>query len=609
MWNARRPEAARLLTAICLWMFETLRGGSPDPPRTRPVPARLEGRSRAAGQETRRAKSGHAILVLAITGILFLPSADAPAMQPPRFTPEQMGGTLRGNFNAEPQTLNPLTYKDMYARYVNEYVFESLIDRDPDTLELVGVLADKWEVSPDGLVITFHLNPKAKFSDAAPVTADDVVFTYETTINPKIDCRDRASYFEDCKGIEKIDDRTVRFTWKKPYFLSLEFSGIPVLPKHVYKFTDPNEFNDINDLLVGTGPYTFTKGDWKTGQHIILKRNKNYWGNAPAFDDIVYTFTLEEQPAVQAILAGELDFLPVTPEWFMKLRDRKDVQERFQLIRYSSHLNGYSYIGWNNARPPFNDARVRRAMTHLVWREQLLKYVMRDIGSVATGPFWPPSPQYDRSIKPWPFDREAARRLLKEAGWEDRNGDGWLENAEGKRFEFEFCSASGDQNTRDMVRVIGEEFRRMGIDMHVRLYEWSIFTVKLDNRDLDSVMLAWGGGNVEEDPYQVFHSSQIADRGSNFIGFRNAEADRLIVAARMTLDENKRNEMYHQLQQLFHREQPYTFMFDRQSLRLVSNRVKGARVHKMGMFPVEWWIGKEGAAAPRAAAGQGGGTP
>jgi peptide/nickel transport system substrate-binding protein len=161
-----------------------------------------------------------------------------------------------------------------------------------------------------------------------------------------------------------------------------------------------------------------------------------------------------------------------------------------------------------------------------------------------------------------------------------------------------------------MVRVIGEEFRRMGIDMHVRFCEWSIFTVKLDNRDFDVVMLAWGGGGVEEDPYQIFHSSQIADRSSNFTGFRNAEADRLIVTARMTLDENKRNEMYHQFQQLLHREQPYTFLFDRQSLRLVSNRIKDARVHKMGMFPLEWWIGKDGAAAgqaaPKAASGEGG---
>jgi len=508
-----------------------------------------------------------------------------------------MGGTLHGNFNAEPQTLNPLTYKDLYARYVKEYVVEALLDRDPDTLQFIPWLADRWEVSPDGLIITFHLDPRAKFSDGMPVTADDVVFTYQTIVNPKIDCQSLASYFEDCRGCEKIDDRTVRFTWKKPYFLSLEFSAIDVLPKHVYQFKDPKEFNDINDILVGSGPYKFNKG-WKTGQHIILERNENYWGNPPSFDRVVYRFILEEQASVQAILAGELDFLAVTPEWWMKLKERPDVTDRFNLYRYSTPSNGYSYIGWNNARPPFDDARVRLAMTHLVWRDQILKYMDYGVGLVATGPFWPPSPQCDTGIHPWPFDRDAARKLFKEAGWEDRNGDGWLENTEGKRFEFEFCTASGAQATRDEIRIIGEEFRRMGIDMHVRLYEWSIFTVKLDNRDFDVVMLAWGGGGVEEDPYQTFHSSQIANRGSNFISFRSAEADRLIETARMTLDAPKRNALYHQFHRLLHREQPYTFMFDRESLRLVSKRVKGTQVHKMGMFPMDWWIGKEGA-APR----------
>jgi peptide/nickel transport system substrate-binding protein len=109
---------------------------------------------------------------------------------------------------------------------------------------------------------------------------------------------------------------------------------------------------------------------------------------------------------------------------------------------------------------------------------------------------------------------------------------------------------------------------------------------------------------VEEDPYQIFHSSQIADRGSNFISFRSAEADRLTETARMTLDAQKRNALYHQFHRLLHREQPYTFMFARESLRVVSKRVKGTQVHKMGMFPMDWWIGKDGAAA-----GQGGGKP
>ena len=523
----------------------------------------------------------------------FIPPA-AVAAELPAFTPEQMGGTLRGNLNGEPQTLNPLTYKDLYARIVNDHIFESLIDRDPDTFQFIPVLADRWEVSPDGLTITFHLDARAKFSDGEPVTADDVVFTYETIMNPKIDCRSSASYFDDCKSCEKIDERTVRFVWKKPYFLSLEVSNIGVLPKHVYRFKDPKEFNDINDKLVGTGPYKFK--EWKTGQHVILERNEAYWRPGVALDRIVYGFILEDQPSVQALLAGELDDLGVSPEWWVKLKDRPDVQERFQLLRYTTPANGYSYIGWNNARPPFTDPRVRRAMTHLVWRDQILKYMLYDIGSVATGPFWPYSPQNDPSIKPWPFDREAARRLLKDAGWEDRNGDGWLENAEGKRFEFEFSSGAGNQLTRDMVRVIGEELRRMGIDMHVRLYEWSVFTVKLDNHDFDAVMLAWGGAGVEDDPYQIWDSREIAGRGSNFIGFRNAEADRLIGTARMTLDPAKRNELFHQFQRLLHEVQPYTFMFDRESLRLVSKRVKGVRVRKLGLEWREWWMGKDGAA-------------
>ena len=539
----------------------------------------------------------HAAAGLAV----LLAAVPASAADLPHFTPDQMGGTLRGNFNAEPQTLNPLTSKDVYAQIVQDRVLESLIDRDPDTLELRGLLADRWEVSADGLVITFHLDPRAKFSDGTPVTADDVLFTYRTIMNPKIDCQGLASYFKDCEACEKIDERTVRFVWKKPYFKSLETSSIAVIPEHVYRFKDPKEFNDINTRLVGSGPYVLK--EWKTGQHIILERNPNYWRYTPSVDRIVYRFILEDQAAVQALLAGEIDDLAVLPEWWVKLRERPDAARRFQMFRYTTPYNGYSYIGWNNERPPFNDARVRRAMTHLVWRGQILKYMMFGIGEVASGPFWPESPQSDPAAKPWPFDRDAARRLLAEAGWEDRNGDGWLENAAGKRLEFEFASPSGSPVTRDIVRVIGEEFRRMGIAMHLRMYEWSVFTVKLDNRDFDAVMLGWGGGGVEADPYQIWDSSQIANRGSNFIGFRNAEADRLIETARMTLDSTKRNALFHEFHRLLHQVQPYTFMFNRESLRVIGPRVQGVRLHKLGLDWREWWIGKEDSDAEGGAGG------
>jgi peptide/nickel transport system substrate-binding protein len=534
---------------------------------------------------------------------------------PPVFKPEQMGGTLYRNLNGEPATLNPLTYKDYYTTFVLDYVFESLLDRDPDTLEFRPRLADKWEVSLEfrplvsgkwkvaiGVyyVYTFHLDPRAKFSDGTPVTADDVVFTYDTMINPEIDCRSSASYFEDCESCRKIDDRTVRFTWKKPYFRSLEISAILVLPKHVYEFKDPKAFNDLNDTLVGSGPYAFK--EWKTGQDIALERNENYWLYKPPLDRVVFRFILEEQAAIQALQAGELDELAPTAEWWIKLRQRPEVAARFQWLSYSSPFSGYNYIGWNNERPPFNDKRVRQAMTQLVWREQLLKYMWYDIGTVSCGPFWPGGLQADPAIKPWPYDPQAALALLKEAGWEDRNGDGWLEDASGKRFEFEFRSASGNQLIRDASRVIQEEFRRVGIDMHVRLYEWSVFTKILNNRDFDATMLSWGGGGVEDDPYQIWHSKSIADQGSNHIGFNNRAADRLIETARETLDTDKRNALFHEFHRLVRDEQPYTFLIARQTMRIISPRVKGVVLHKVGVDEQEWWIGKDVTARKEAAA-------
>ena len=533
--------------------------------------------------------------------------AGAAGFEPPAFKPDQMGGTLYANFNAEPQTLNPLTSRDYYAQMLQERVLEGLIDYDLDSLELVGVLADRWEVSPDGKVITFHINPKARFSDGSPVTADDVLFTYETMRNPEIDAADMASYFEDCEKCEKIDNLTVRYTWKKTYFKSLEVSGgmLPIIPKHVYQFTEPKKFNDLRDVVVGSGPYMMKPGDWKTGEHIVLTRNPNYWRNPVAIERVVYRFIKEEQASVQALKAGQLDEVPVTPEWWVRLGAEPGFKDRFQMLRYSQPRNGYVFIGWNNARWQFKDARTRRALTQLIWREQLVKYMLYDIAQVTSGPFWNKSPQHDRTVEPWPFDREAARRLLKEAGWEDRDRDGWLENAEGKRFEFDMSIPLGNQQGRDLMRVIGEEFRRMGIKMNIAPIDWPVFTVRLDNRDFDAVIMAWAT-TLDADPYQIWHSSQIVGRGSNFIGYRNAEADRLIEQARLTLDTGKRNAIFHQFHRLLHEEQPYTFMWGRESLRIVTNRVKGVKIHRLGLDWREWWIGKDDGAAKDSSLAAGG---
>jgi peptide/nickel transport system substrate-binding protein len=132
----------------------------------------------------------------------------------------------------------------------------------------------------------------------------------------------------------------------------------------------------------------------------------------------------------------------------------------------------------------------------------------------------------------------------------------------------------------------------VGIDLSPDPYEWSVFSERLNTRAFEAVTLAWGG-TVQDDPYQIWHSSQIGNRGSNYVGFRNAKADAIIEEARTTRDEDKRNELYHQLDRILHEEQPYTFVFTRPWLELLDNRFENVVVHKLGLNPHEWYVPKD----------------
>jgi peptide/nickel transport system substrate-binding protein len=575
-----------------------------------------------------------AVLAMA-AGVLAAAMTGAARAEVPDFTPEQMGGTLYRCITAEPQNLNPITGKDLYERYVNEYVFERLLQYNIDTGEYEGVLAERWDVSDDGLTVTFHLRPEACFSDGHPVTAEDVVFSFNMVMNPAIDARSMASYLSDCESCEAVDEHTVRFRWKKKYFMVVGSAGniFAVLPKHIYEQhvavapekadeAGVKHFNDLVQGLVGTGPYVFDY--WKTGTEVGLVRNERYWGKPRAYDRILFRIITDEQASIQAFLSGDIDFLPITAEWWLKMEDRPDrgPDGKFELYRYGSPANGYSFIGWNHAKyrtvatpdgrtkrleephPIFSDWRVRRAMTHLIDRRGLLEFLYHNIGDVATGPFWNESPQSDPTVTPWPYDRAEARRLLAEAGWRDRNNDGWLENARGQPFEFEWTIPGGHQQSMDLARIIKEEFRRAGIDVEPRFLSWPVFITKLDNRDFDAVILAWGGsGAIEGDPYQIWHSDAIADQGHNFITFRNARADTLITEARSEMDRTRRLELWHEFHRLLHDLQPYTFFIARQSMRMVSTRLRNVKVHKLGMDTQQWWIPADkrrqsGSAAP-----------
>ncbi|GAG94176.1 unnamed protein product, partial [marine sediment metagenome] len=252
---------------------------------------------------------------------------------------------------------------------------------------------------------------------------------------------------------------------------------------------------------------------------------------------------------------------------------------------------GYLYIGWNQKTPFFADRRVRLAMTHLVDREMIIEHLMGGLGRIVTGPFYILGKQYDSTIEPWPYDPERAKELLDEAGWRDTDGDG-IRDKDGVTFKFNFMIVSGYVVVEQLAKLLKDEMAKVGIDLRPDPYEWSVFEERLNTRSFDATMLAFGG-EVLYDPYQTWHSSQIAGRGSNRIGFANAEADAIIEEARRTLDESVRNELYRRFHRILHQEQPYTFLRARPSMRFLDKRFKNVKIHKLGLDPTEWYVPKE----------------
>ncbi len=495
--------------------------------------------------------------------------------------------TLYVHIGAEPGTLNPITATDSYSHAINLKIYETLVDRDYDTLEVKPMLAEKWNISTDKMKYRFYLKKGITWSDGVEFTADDIVYSYSRIMDPKVLSAHLKVYYIDIKSCRKISKYAVEFTYSRPYYLALIFcGGMPIVPKHI--FNDGSDFNTNknNRFPIGTGPYKFDR--WETGKNIILVRNERYRGAKPDIRKVVYKIIAEESVALQMLKKGEIDLMAVRDIEWVRQTNSKKFTNNFYKLKY--YLPSFSYIGWNSQRPFFKDRRVRLAMTHLINRKEILDKLLFGLGEIVTGPFYIFGKSNNRNLRPWPYDPERAKRLLKEAGWIDRNGDGILEK-DGKKFSFTFTISSGSKFAERLVSILKEDFSKAGIDMDINRFEWAVFLDKIQGKNFDATSLGWSDPDFQDDPYQIWHSSQIQG-GSNYIGFSNKEADRIIEAARKEFDENKRIKMYHRFHEILHFEQPYTFLYTNPALAVVSRRFTSVKVHTRGMNYAEWKVGK-----------------
>lgn len=545
----------------------------------------------------------------------------------------ETGGTMVMAISAEPENLNYYTSTSAAATRFLDYIYEPLLDYDFETWQYDRpVLAESFTISEDGMTFTFKLRENTYWHDGQPLTADDVLFSIKAILNPFVDAAPQRTSFSKVVEAHTEGPYIFSVTSSETYFRNQEIlGGFAIMPKHIW---DPRSLMDrftLADLLnptitreeaaikefaeafnthsqgrpvgedaepiVGSGPFKF--GKWITGDYMSLIRNDDYWGADDTYikgfsdrggylDKIIIKVVQDATARLIALKAGEIDFIPrMRAIQYFEQTNSAEFLKNYQKVSYV--VPAYSYIGWNNDKPYFKDKRVRQAMTMLIDREAYNKYIAYGMGIPTIGPFYIYGEQYNHNIERWPFDPIRAVELIEAAGWIDHDGDG-IRDKDGVDFNFTFSISAGSTSSKYLALMLKEDLRKVGIVVNIRQLEWSVYVENLRDRQFDVVSLLWIGG-LEADPYQIWHSDNIGDRGSNYIGFRHTEADSILDHARFEMDKEKRNAMYHRLQEILHDEQPYTFMFAQRDPAAYLKEFRGAKwiPIRPGYKMYSWW--------------------
>jgi ABC-type transport system substrate-binding protein len=294
-------------------------------------------------------------------------------------------------------------------------------------------------------------------------------------------------------------------------------------------------------------------------------RNNNYWDGPPEYEEYIMRIIPDTLTQEMEFYTGALDNYSVQPHQVSRFS--KD--DRFQ--RFSSIGYFYSYIGYNIRNPLFSDAKIRTALGMAIDIDPIIKYVLYGEGERVTGPYPKITEWYDTNIKPIPYDPKGALKILNAYGWK-KNADGWLEK-EGKLFEFNLITNSGNPIRKNILTIVQESWRKIGVKCNTQLFEWAVFLKDFVNAlKYDALVLGWSMG-ADPDLYQIWHSSQAGPNQLNFVGYKNFKVDQLITRIRKEYNRSKQVKMARELHRLVARDQPYTFLYVTKSTQVIDKNI------------------------------------
>ena len=547
---------------------------------------------------------------------------------------------------AEPNGLNPLSTEDGSSIQITSQIFQSLLEFDPQTLELTPVLAKSRPIVTSidtgrfkgGTAYSYEIREEATWKDGSPVTAADVAFTVKAVLNKKSGANNYRSTIDFIKDIEidPVNPKKLTMFSDKRYILAESSMGtLPILSEKAYdtegvlknisvadlakavkdstvkldaaaisafatRFQQPKFSREVA-AIVGSGAYELA--EWKSGERIALKKKANWWGDKIAAttpiltnlpDQIFFKIVADEAAGMALVKDGQFDVaVRIQAKQFIDMQKDPKLAGVYNFLTAPS--NNLAFIGVNCKDPKLNDRRTRRALAHLLNTADLIKNVMYGFAEPCATPFLPSKPYYDASIKNPEYNLLKAKALLAETGWKDTNGDSILDKRiNGKQTELvlRYCIQSANAAGKNIGLIFQEDAKKAGIKIELIPLDNKAFSEAMRKRDFDIFLNQMGLNAGLDDPKELWASSSNTPDGGNRIQFENKQADVLIEQIRSELDPIKRDVLYKQFQKLITDEQPAIFLFSTKDRILLNKRFEVATTlrrpgYVLGQFKIK----------------------
>ena len=442
-----------------------------------------------------------------------------------------------------------------------------------------------WQTSADGLSDKVVMRDDLVWSDGRPITAHDIAFTYRVIMDPRVPVPAVRSGTDQMQSVHAYDTRTVVFFHKEPLATNVWNINFPVLPKHVYEKTweedptlkDSPEHVKLEEKPVSGGPYEILSR--KRGQEIVLRRRAN-WSTVkgrvvreePYFKDIRFRIIEDPNTALLALKSGEIDEMILQPEqWTTQTVD--DAFHRLNTKATAPEWVSF-HFAWNIGSPFFADRRVRRAMSYAFDHDRMLEKICLGMYEPCAGNYppdsWMASP---KKLVPYKQDLDTAEALLDEAGWTDHDNDGIRDKEiDGRLVPFEFTVLVNQQPFRIAVcTLLKENLEQIGVIANVRPVEVTTLQEMMQKKSFQACFSGWGSGTDPDSSENIWKTGEMR----NYCGYSNPEVDRLFTEGRRELDRGRRAEKYSRIQEMLYEDQPYTWLFWRNSFYGFSKQLRG----------------------------------